>query len=236
MTVTFPNESPEYRAARNDLLDREIALRREIAAVADQRSKLPAGGVVPEDYVFEGVDPAGRPTRVAMSELFESGKDTLLIYSFMFTPDMANPCPGCTGLMDTLGRTVEYIRDRINMAIVADSPLERVLDIRDKRGWFGLPMLSTAGNSYSRDYFGLHPDGYPLPMVNVFRKTDGTIHHFWGAEMLYAPTEPGQDSRSNDTWDSVWNLLDLTPGGRGTDWDTEIDFESAYPPALVPVK
>ncbi|MDQ3657552.1 MAG: DUF899 family protein [Chloroflexota bacterium] len=233
MTVTFPNESPEYRAARNDLLEQEIALRRETAAVADQRSKLPVGGVLPQDYVFEGTDPAGLPARIAMSDLFESGKDTLLVYSFMFTPDMANPCPGCTGLMDTTGRTVEYIRDRINMVIVADAPLARLLAIRDKRGWFGLPMLSTAGNSYSRDYFGLHPDGYPLPMVNVFRKIDGTIHHFWGAEMLYAPTDPGQDSRSNDSWDPVWNLLDLTPEGRGTDWDAPIDFESTYPPAFA---
>ncbi len=236
MTIAFPNESPAYRAARNALLDREIALRREIATVAEERSKLPSGGAVPEDYVFEGLDAAGLPARIAMSELFESGKDTLLIYSFMFTPDMATPCPGCTGLMDTLGRTVEYIRDRITMVVVAGSPLARLLDLREKRGWYGLPMLSTAGNTYNRDYFGLHPDGYPLPMVNVFqkvRKADGAIHHFWGAEMLYAPTDPGQDSRSNDTWDSVWNLLDLTPEGRGTDWDAEIDFEATYPPERV---
>lgn len=236
MTIVLPNESPEYRAARNDLLDREIALRREIAAVAEQRSKLPTGGVVPEDYVFQGLDAAGAPARIAMSDLFAPDKDTLLVYSFMFTPAMGTPCPGCTGLMDTLGRTVEYIRDRINMVVVADSPLERLLAIRDKRGWHGLPMLSAAGNSYNRDYFGLHPAGHALPMVNVFRKVrtaDGAIHHFWAAEMLYAPSDPGQDSRSNDTFDSVWNLLDLTPEGRGADWDVEIDFDETYPPAPV---
>ena len=235
MVVTFPNESPAYRAARNDLLQREIALRREVAAVAEQRSKLPVGGAAPEDYVFEGRDFAGLPGRIAMSELFEPGKDTLLVYSFMFAPDMEHPCPGCTGLIDSVGRAFEYLRDRINVVAVADALLARIVDIADRRGWFGLPMLSTAGNSYSRDYFGLHPDGYPLPMVNVFRKIDGTVHHFWGAEMLYAPTDPGQDSRSNDSWDPVWNLLDLTPEGRGTNWDAGIDFESAYPPARVPV-
>lgn len=234
MAVTFPNESPAYRAARNDLLEREIALRREIAAVAAQRSQLPRGGVVLAGYIFEGRDPAGMPSQIPMFDLFEPGKDTLLVYSFMFAPEMEHPCPGCTGLIDSVGRAFEYLRDRINVVAVADAPLARIVDIADRRGWFGLPMLSTAGNSYNRDYHGVHPDGYPLPMVNVFRKVDGTIHHFWGAEMLYAPTDPGQDSRSNDTWDPVWNLLDLTPEGRGTDWDAVIDFEATYPPVLVP--
>lgn len=236
MALTFPNESPAYRTARNALLEREIELRREIAAVAAERSTLPAGGIVPEDYVFERRDATDLTERVAMSELFRPGKDTLMVYSFMFTPDMEHPCPGCTGLIDTIGRSIEYIQDRVNFAYVADAPLERIMEVRDRRGWIGIPMYSTAGNTYNRDYHGLHPDGYPLPMLNVFRREDDGIHHFWGAEMLYAPADPGQDSRSNDTWDPVWNLLDLTPEGRGADWDVVIDFNEVYPPAssLVP--
>ncbi len=233
MDITFPDESAAYRTARNDLLEREIALRREIAAVAEQRSKLPAGGEIPENYEFEQEGAGGIPTRVKMSELFEPGKDTLVIYSFMFTPDMEHPCPGCTSLIDTLGRSVEYVRNRVNFVFVADSPLPRILDIAHKRGWIGMPMLSTAGNSYNRDYYGLHPEGYALPMLNVFRRQGDEIRHFWGAEMLYAPSEPGQDSRSNDTWDTVWNLLDLTPEGRGAEWDVEIDFDESYPPVHV---
>jgi len=231
MSITFPGESADYRAARNTLLEREIALRREIAAVADQRKTLPPGGIVPEDYVFEQEGPGRVPVTVKMSELLEPGKDTLAIYSFMFTPGMEKPCPGCTGLIDSLGRTVEYLQNRINFQFVADSPLRRIVEVAHKRGWNGMPMLSTAGNSYNRDYHGLHPDGYALPMFNVFRRDGDDIRHFWGAELLYAPGEPGMDSRSNDTWDAVWNLLDLTPEGRGADWEVPIDYETPYPSA-----
>ena len=51
----YPNESAEYRAARNALLNDEIALRAQIEAVAAKRRALPPGGNVPEDYVFERI-------------------------------------------------------------------------------------------------------------------------------------------------------------------------------------
>ena len=75
MTVSFPGESAEYRAARNRLLDREIELRRATEAVAAARRALPPGGVVPEDYVFEGIGANGRPGEVRLSQLFAPGKD-----------------------------------------------------------------------------------------------------------------------------------------------------------------
>jgi predicted dithiol-disulfide oxidoreductase (DUF899 family) len=59
--LSFPNESAEYRTARNALLDAEIALRRQLEAVAAQRRSLPPGGEVPEDYVFERIGNDERP-------------------------------------------------------------------------------------------------------------------------------------------------------------------------------
>src|SRR5436190_13430525 len=76
MGITFPGESAEYREARDELLAREVALRREMEAVAAARRALPAGGVVPEDYVFQGADPA--PHDVRLSELFAPGRDSLV--------------------------------------------------------------------------------------------------------------------------------------------------------------
>src|ERR1700752_597256 len=80
----FPGESAEYRRARNALLDEEIELRRQIERVAAQRRKLPPGGMIPQDYVFEEAAPDGKPMKTKLSELFAPGKDTLAIYSFMF--------------------------------------------------------------------------------------------------------------------------------------------------------
>ena len=85
--VSFPGESAEYRAARDRLLEREAELRHAMEAVAAARRELPPGGPVPEDFVFEGPGPDRSPTPMRMSELFARGRDTLLIYSFMFGPD-----------------------------------------------------------------------------------------------------------------------------------------------------
>ena len=91
----FPNESSSYREARNRLLEAEIALRRSIGEVAALRRQLPLGGEVPEDYVFTQGAPDLNDTktekRVRMSELFAPGKDTVIIYSYMFGPNMKEP-------------------------------------------------------------------------------------------------------------------------------------------------
>ena len=83
---------------------------------------LPAGGALPEDYVFAGVDGP-----VNLSQLFAPGRDTLAVYSFMFGPERARPCPGCTHFLDGFDGTVEHVTQRVNLAIVAKSPLPRIL-------------------------------------------------------------------------------------------------------------
>src|SRR5918995_4272673 len=84
MGVTFPNESPDYRVALNKLLHREVALRREMEAVAAEIRALPPGGPVPEDYEFDHIDAKGAPAKVRLSELFRPGTDTLILYHYMF--------------------------------------------------------------------------------------------------------------------------------------------------------
>jgi predicted dithiol-disulfide oxidoreductase (DUF899 family) len=80
--IRFPGESGEYRRERNRLLEAEIELRRAIERVASQRRAMPPGGPVPDDYRFEEVSDSG--SEVRFSELFEAGRDTLVVYSFMF--------------------------------------------------------------------------------------------------------------------------------------------------------
>ena len=94
MRVTFPFESAEYRSARDRLLEQEIELRRATEAVAAARRELPPGGTVPEDYVFEGAGADGASTDVKLSELFAPGKDSLMIYSFMFPRSSDDGRPG----------------------------------------------------------------------------------------------------------------------------------------------
>lgn len=228
----FPNESAEYRRVRNALLEEEIALRRHVERVAAQRRALPPGGVVPDDYRFDG---AAGP--VTLSQLFGS-KDTLAVYSFMFGPEREQPCTGCAHFLDGLDGAVPHILQRLALVVVARSPIQRLLDLALERGWEHLKMLSTAGNTYSRDYFGdstalaaamrrqqdfIDGEEWDMPILNVFRRDGKTVRHFWGSELLYVPPEPGQEYRHNDLLDPVWNMLDVTPEGRG-DFAPQLEY------------
>jgi predicted dithiol-disulfide oxidoreductase (DUF899 family) len=225
MPTTFPGESAQYRAARERLLEQEKELRRAAEAVAAARRELPPGGAVPEDYVFEDAGPRS----VKLSELFAPGKDTLAIYGFMFprSPDSDEPCPGCTAMLDALDGAARHVGQRVNLAVVAKAPLARILAHAEDRGWRHLRLLSSAGITYNRDYFAETEPGAQMPILNVFRRDDGTIRHFWGSELLYEPTEPGQDPRHTDGIDPVWGLFDVTPEGRGTDWFPSLRYSDA---------
>src|SRR5712692_8339810 len=108
MSISFPGESPEYRVARDRLLQQEVELRRATEAVAIARRALPPGGVVPQDYVFQQAGPDGVQTDVRLSELFVRGLDTLAIYNFMFPRalDDERPCPSCTSFLDAFDGAV----------------------------------------------------------------------------------------------------------------------------------
>ena len=242
MGIKFPGESAEYRAARDRLLEREVELRRATEAVAAARRELPPGGVVPEDYVFQGAAPDGSPTGVRLSELFAPGKDSLLIYSFMFPrdpdddrpgPDAGEtarlkleegPCPSCVALLDQLDGAGEHVAQLANFAVVAKAPLPRVLNFAEERGWRRLRLLSSAANAYNRDYHAETTEGDQRPMLNVFHRDGDTIRHFWGSELFYAPTDGDQDPRHVGTIEPVWNMWDLTPEGRPADWDEQIVY------------
>lgn len=136
----------------------------------------------------------------------------------------------CTSFLDSFDGAAEHIAQRVNLAVVAKAALSRILAHAAKRGWRLLRLLSSAGNTYNREYFGETAEGAQMPMLNVSRRVSGAIRHFWGSELLYAPTEPGQDSRHTDSIDSQWDLFDFTPVGRGTDWYPQLSYSPRVPP------
>jgi len=155
---------------------------------------------------------------VRMSELFEPGKDTLIVYSYMFGPKMAAPCVSCTSILDGLDGQSPHVTQRMNFVVVARSPIDRIMDVARERGWNGLRLLSSSANTYNRDYQGENERGDQMPSLNVFVRRDGRIHHFYQSELLFAPKAPGQDGRHVDLIWPLWNLFDVTPEGRGTNW------------------
>jgi predicted dithiol-disulfide oxidoreductase (DUF899 family) len=246
MRVTFPNESPAYRAARDVLLQREIELRRGMESVAAELRALPPGGNVPEDYVFDCMRESGVPGIVRMSELFRGG-DTLMLYHYMFprdsrdtragpsrgaTADLAleqGPCPSCTALIDMWEGTMPHFEGLGgNLAIVAKAPIERLATFAREKGWRHVRLLSAAHNSFRRDYGGDGPDGEPVPIMTVFKRwPDGIIRLHWASELFYATAEPGQDPRHLGTVEPLWTLFDLTPRGR-PERDEQIEYSCCH--------
>lgn len=227
-SIRFPGENDAYRKARNELLEAEMALRRNIEAVAALRRKLPLGGPIKEDYVFDEGPSNPRdpltPRKVRLSELFEPGKDTLAIYSYMFGPKMPAPCTSCTSILDGLNGTSPHAQQRINFVVVAKSPLERIREVARERGWNNLRLLSSANNTYNHDYQGENAKGDQLPSLNIFLRRDGKVYHIYNTELLFAPKDPGQDGRHVDMIWPLWNLFDFTPEGRGKDWYPKLRY------------
>jgi predicted dithiol-disulfide oxidoreductase (DUF899 family) len=226
--IRFPGETEAYRKARKRLLTAELDLRKRVEAVAAVRRELPLGGLVPEDYVFEegARDLANVKTirQVRLSQLFAPGKEALILYSYMFGPKMKEPCPMCTAMLDGLDGQVTHVSQRASIAVVARSPLPRVRKLAKGRGWRNLRLLSSAGNTYHRDYHGEDEDGGQNPMMNVFVRRGGKTHHFWGSELLFAAPDDGLDSRHVDQFWPMWHLLDLTPEGRGASFYPKLKY------------
>lgn len=248
MAITFPNESAEYRTARDALLEQEIALRRLTEAVAAQRRALPAGGKIPEDYEFEGLGADGKPTRIKLSELFRDGTDSVVLYSYMFPrhksdmragattspiarlPKEEQPCPSCTGLIDQLdAAALHFEAGGGNFAVVAKAPLDRLLAVARDRGWRNVRLLSSASApNFRRDYHCEDEEGQQIPSTLVFKRArDGSIRFFWASELMFAPTDPGQDQRAAGTLEPFWNLFDLTPGGR-PDFEEQLQYDCCH--------
>jgi predicted dithiol-disulfide oxidoreductase (DUF899 family) len=228
-TTRFPGESEEYRRARDELLQAEIDLRRRTEAVAAKRRTLPLGGTVPEDYCFEEVDSGGE---VRFSELFQAGKDTLVVYNFMFprspgdtrpgpageTGELAlaeTPCASCTSILDSLDGAAAHLDQRLNLVVVAKSDPKRIRTFARERGWRNLRLLSSQNNTYNRDYQAENAEGNQLPVLNVFVRDGEELRHAWATELMFAPRDEGEDPRHVDSIWPIWNVLDMTPDGRG---------------------
>jgi predicted dithiol-disulfide oxidoreductase (DUF899 family) len=219
-----PHESAEYRKARDALMIEEIELRRQIARVAALRRELPPGGEVKGDYQFIGEASSVQGANPVGIEALFGDKDTLFVYNWMYGPKRARPCPMCTALLSCLDGNTDHLRQRIAVAIVGLSPIERQIAFKVERGWKHLPLYQDVNGRFSQDYGAIMEDGIDTAAENVFTRKDGVIRHFWGAEAGFKTADPGQDPTTAPDLMVLWNVLDLTPEGRGTDWYPKLSY------------
>ena len=202
--LRYPNETRKYRDARDALLKEERELVRKTKALAAKRRKLPLGGELKEDYVFQWANDGKVGKRVKFSELF-GDKRSLLLYSFMYGPSWDNPCPSCTSLVDGFDRSWYQVSRDAAFAAIAKAPAEKINAWARKRGWSQIDLLSGLESTYQADYKCQESDEMQWPVMHVFTKRKGKIFHFWGTELA---------SNHVDTVWPYWNLMDFTPEGR----------------------
>jgi predicted dithiol-disulfide oxidoreductase (DUF899 family) len=209
----LPSESTEYRAAREALLAEEIEARRQLTRLADRIQALPEGPKVARDYRLALAD----GTQVGLADLF-GPHQTLVTHFWMFGPERERPCPMCTNWLGGVNGNAADISQRAALWILGRSPVARQLEFARERGWRHLAFAQTIGDDYARDHGGLDEKGNEYPIVAVYRKRGDAVHYFYLAEMPFEAADPGQDARGAVDIAPLWNILDLTPEGRGTDW------------------
>jgi predicted dithiol-disulfide oxidoreductase (DUF899 family) len=216
--VRFPGESDAYRKARTELLAEEIELRRHIERVAQMRRALPLGREVTKDYRFQS-----ESGPVGFEDLFLR-HTTLVTYNYMFGPQRERPCPMCTSFLSAINGEATDIEQRIAFATIARSPIDKLVTFKNERGWRHLRLYSDQSGEFSRDYGGLLDNGEDVPAYNVFTRRNGKVYHFYAAEMAFETADPGQDPRGAPDLMPIWNILDTTPEGRGTDWYPKLEY------------
>ena len=214
----YPNDSSAYRTARQALLVEEIELRRHIERVAKQRRALPIGG---EARAYKFLDDQGKT--VGLGDMF-GDHDTLVTYFWMYGPERERPCPMCTSLLGSLDIPAVDLEQRVALAVIGRSPVERQLDFARERGWRNLKFYQCVGDEFPTDYRGLAPDGSEWPSLDVWKTDGGKVCHFWASE-AGETADPGEDPHGAPDPAPLWTILDLTPAGRGTDWYPKLEYE-----------
>ena len=223
--TNLTNESADYLAKREHLRLAEIELMRQRERVAELRRQLPQGAAL-EDYAFEegpaNLDAGDTPVRtVRMSELFTARDRPLVVYHLMYGKRQIRPCPMCTAWIDGFNGVAQHLAQNIDFVIAAAAGPSVLRAHGRARGWNRLRLLSCGGSTFKYDLGSEDREGNQDSTVSVFtRGTDGVLRHFYTAHPWMAAdvTERGIDLLS-----PIWNVLDLTPKGRG-DFYTKLEY------------
>jgi predicted dithiol-disulfide oxidoreductase (DUF899 family) len=224
--TNLTNESEEYLARREELRLAEIEEMRHRERVAELRRSLPPGAAI-SDYVFhEGpadLKSGDEPIHnVRLSELFTGPDRSLVIYHFMYGKEQTSPCPMCTMWIDGYNGVAHHFAQNLDFAIAAAADPATLRAYARSRGWSNLRLLSCGDNTFKYDFASEDAEGAQDSTISVFtRDADGTLRHFYTAHPHMADDI---NQRGIDLLTPVYNMLDLTPGGRG-DWYAELSYQ-----------
>lgn len=216
--TNLANESPEYLAKREELRLAEIELMKQRERCAELRRGLPKGATIPDYEFLEGpasLDHGDTPTKtVWLSELFTAPDRSLVIYQMMFGKKQTTPCPMCTAWLDSWNGVTHHLAQNIDVAVVAAADPSTLRAYARTRGWDKLRLLSAGESTFKYDLGSEDLEGNQDSTISVItRDSDGTLRHFYSVHPRLAKDI---QERGIDEWNPIWNVLDLTPQGRGS--------------------
>ena len=143
LTVSKRKQSVS-RCARLTAQD-EQELIDKVRSAAEKRRKLPRGGQLKEDYVFQWANDGKVGKRVKFSELF-ADKNTLLLYSFMYGPNWTIPSFVHVAV-DGFDRTAYQVTRDASFVAIAKAPADRINAWAKQRGWSHTALVRERGFS-----------------------------------------------------------------------------------------
>src|SRR2546421_5856374 len=237
--TNLTNESAEYLSKREEVRLAEIELMRVRERVADLRRALPKGAEI-QDYEFldsslyalsdgrataEGPVPLSEDdesvSKVRLSELFTAPDRSLVIYHFMFGKKQTTACPMCTAWIDGYNGVAHHLAQNVDFAIVAAADPAMLREHARGRGWNRLRLVSAGDSTFKYDLGSEDKEGNQDSTISVFiKESDGTLRHFYSGHPWLAQNIK---ERGIDELSPIWNVLDLTPQGRGKFY-TSLDY------------
>lgn len=223
--TNLPNESAVYLAKREELRLAEIELMNQRERVAELRRRLPPGPIVDDYELVEGplsLEAGDSPEReVRLSELFTAPDRALVVYHLMYGKKQTTPCPMCTSWIDAWNGVAHHLAQNVDLAVVAAADLPALRAHARHRGWHRLRLLSAGYSTFKHDLGSEDEEGHQDSAISVFTlDDDGAVRHFYS---VHPRLSRDIDTRGIDEYNPIWNVLDMTPRGRG-DWDASLGY------------
>ena len=216
-TLNHPVVSRDcWIAERKRLLARERELTHLRDEVARERRALPWIRIE-KSYVFDTLE-----GRRALAELFD-GRRQLLVQHFMLGPGWEQGCPSCSYMADhTDAMNVHLAHRDVTFLAVSRAPLDEIERFRRRMGWqfrwgsshgsdfnfdFGVSFTpeEMARNEVCYNYGMQSFECEEMPGISVFYKNDAAeVFHTYSTYR-----------RGVEVMMGTYNMLDLTPQGRG---------------------
>jgi predicted dithiol-disulfide oxidoreductase (DUF899 family) len=229
--TNLTNEPADYLVKREELRLAEIALMKQEEEVAALRRALPQGATIQDYELLEGptdLNAGDDSHTVRLSELFTTPNRPLVVYHLMYGKKQTRPCPMCTLWTDGYNGVANHLAQNINFAIVAAADLKALRDHARNRSWNNLRLLSAGASTFKYDLGSEDAEGAQDSSISVFtRDADNVVRHTYSA---HPRMSSDIKERGIDLLCPVWNILDLTPQGRGN-WYPTLAYGARAPVA-----